>query len=340
MFKEMGERKFTEADLRRWAQQGLISQSQLEAILQAERPPAGVGREAHEGLNLPTVLYYLGTSLALVALGVFAGINWQDVNKVGRLVIIVGAMALLGSAGYLIQKRTPYRRGGGALFTIAVGTIPLLFFTLADFVAGPERDAIFNEEMLGQASLIQAVSLACIVGTLAWSRIGMVSLAVSAQAVALVATASIWWLGEDEFTAIAGILTALGALLIATGLAGQALKRAEEAFWFSLAGHGVFFYSFTSLAMSEWNGATASAYLLTFAGFVLVSALLRKTIFLVAGVAGVYVFVFRLIAETLQGSPFLPLAIALVGVSMVLLAIGYQRYRHWLPFGHEGGRGM
>ncbi len=62
----------------------------------------------------------------------------------------------------------------------------------------------------------------------------------------------------------------------------------------------------------------------------LLSTVVRQVLFLVAGVAGVYVFVFRLVGEPFRGSPFLPLAIALVGVSMILLAIGYQRYRQRL----------
>ena len=60
---------FTEADLRRWQKEGLITQGQLEAILaaegqrQGERPTA----EVEQGLNLVTILYYVGVSLALAS---------------------------------------------------------------------------------------------------------------------------------------------------------------------------------------------------------------------------------------------------------------------------------
>lgn len=327
-----GRRQFTEDDLRRWAKQGLITDAQVEAILKAEAPAAAAREgETREGLNAPTILYYMGTSMALVALGVFAGINWQDAAKGLRLVLMLGSMALLAAAGYLVRRYTPYQRGGGALFTMAVGTIPFLFFTLGDFVAGPERDAIFNEEMLGQATLIQSISLACMLAILLASGIGMVSLAVTGQAVALTATASIWWLGTDEGVGVLSILVALGAVLIAVGLATRAVSLSEHALWFGLSGLVVFFYSYTAVTMMEWNGFLAVVYLLTFAGMALLSTVLRYLPFLVAGVLGVYIFIFRLIFDTFEGSPFLPLAIAVVGISMIALAIGYQRYRGRLP---------
>ncbi|KKK56994.1 hypothetical protein LCGC14_3058940, partial [marine sediment metagenome] len=74
----------------------MISQEQAQAILAAERrreaEPAG-GKETAEGLNLPTVLYYLGTSLVVVALLVFASLNWEDVSCTGRIPIIAASMA-------------------------------------------------------------------------------------------------------------------------------------------------------------------------------------------------------------------------------------------------------
>jgi len=57
----MPKKRFTIEDLRRWQQQGFISDEQLRAILPEEgletEPQA---KEKKVGLNLVTVAYYLG----------------------------------------------------------------------------------------------------------------------------------------------------------------------------------------------------------------------------------------------------------------------------------------
>ncbi len=323
-------RRFTETDLRRWARQGLITESQLQAILEREGL-APAPAEAGEGLNVPTVLYYLGTSLALLALGVFAAVNWGDLAKEGRIGLILGGMLLVVTAGVFVLGRTPYRRGGGALITIAVGMVTLLFFALGDLFAGPEKNAIFDEKMLAQATIIQTAALAVMLVVLLGSGIGMISLAASAQAVSLVATGTVWWLGDDSFIATTSMEVGLGAILIATGLAARFARYTEHAFWLGLSGQIVFFYSFTAVTMSEWTAPLVIVYVLTFGGFILLSTVLGQLAFLATGVLGVYVFIFRLIAETFRGSSFLPLAIGLVGISLIGLAIAYQRYRQHLP---------
>ena len=327
---------FTESDLRRWAKKGLIQESELHSILQQEGiEPAP--KEVREGLNAPTILYYMGTSLALLALGVFASINWSDLAKEGRIAAIAGGMLLLMAMSVFLLWRTPYRRGGGALVTIAVGMTPLLFFAIGDLFAGAEKNAIFDESMLAQATIIQTASLLVMLLVLLRTRIGMVSLAVSLQWIALVGTATGWWRagdynGSEPELIYLWMISGAGAWLIIAGQLARLARLTEHAFWFGLSGQVAFFYCATILAMSQWNVAYALAYGFTFASFVVLSAALRQLIFLVTGVAGVYIVIFRLIAETFQDSPFLPLAIGLVGVSLIGLAILAQRYRDRLPF--------
>jgi uncharacterized membrane protein len=326
-------RRFSEADIRRWAAEALISEEQAEAILATERTkesPAAGQAEVAEGLNLPTVLYYLGTSLAVVALFVFASLNWEDVSRTGRIPIIAAGMAALLTSGHYVRSRTPYVRGGGVLFALGVGMVSLFYLAIGDaIVAGDET--IFSEEMLGEATLIQALSLATIVAALAWTGVPLVSLSVAGQTIALTISAGILWLGTDEVVGLMLILLATGGTLLLVGQGSYYLRLGQHGFWFSLSGHIAFFYGFTYLAMDEWEIGTALAYLGTFVAFIMVSVTLRQRLYLIAGVAGLYVFVFRLIFDTFEGSPFLPLALALVGVSMVALAIAYQRYRARLP---------
>jgi len=332
------DRRFSEADIRRWAAEGLISQEQAEAILAAERARerAAAGQaEMAEGLNLPTVLYYLGASLVVVALFAFAGLNWEDVSRNGRIPIIAAGMLALVGSGHYVRTRTPYVRGGGALFALGLGMVPLFYLAIGDATVADD-ETIFSGDMLGEATIIQVLSLATMVAALAWTGVPLVSLAVAGQSIALTITAGILWLGTDEGTGLMMILTGTGAVLLLVGLGSYYLHLGQHGFWFSVSGHAAFFYGFTYLAMDEWRIGTALAYLGTFAAFIMLSVPLRQRLYLITGVAGLYAFVFRLIFDTFEGSPFLPLAIALVGVSMVALAIAYQRYRGELPLSPRG----
>lgn len=332
-------RRFSDEDVRRWAAEGLIGEDQAEAILAAERrretEPSAGRTETAEGLNLPTVLYYLGTSLVVVALIVFAGLNWEDVGRAGRIPIIAAAMAALLASGHYVRTRTPYERGGGALFALGVGMVSLFYMAIGDALVGDDN-TIFSEEMQGEATLIQAISLATMAATLVWTGVPLVSLAVSGQLIALAMTGGVLWLGTDEEIGLMLILTGTGAALLLLGLGSYYWRLGQHGFWFSLAGHGAFFYGFTIVAMDEWGVGTALAYLGTFSAFVLLSLALRQWLYLIAGVAGVYAVVLRLVLDTFEGSLFLPLAIALVGVSMVALAIAYQRYRDRLSLTFGG----
>lgn len=329
----MAGRSFSEEDIRRWATEGLISEVQAEAILAAERKEeaASAARtEAPEEFNLPTVLYYLGTSLVVIAIIVFAALNWEDISRGGRVPLVAAGMSVLLVSGHYIRTRTPYARGGGALFALGVGTVSLFYLAIGDAIV-VDDETIFSGDMLGEATLIQVLSLATMVVALAWSRAPLVSLAVAGQSIALAVSAGILWLGSGDQTGLMLIVIGTGATLLLIGLGAYYLRLEEHGFWFSLSGQGTFFYGATYLAMDEWGIAIALSYLSTFSTFILLSLILRQRLYLVAGVAGVYVFTSRLIFDTFEGSPFLPLALAFVGVSMVVLAIVFQRYRSALP---------
>lgn len=325
---------FTEADLRRWQEQGLITQEQLEAILAAERERQGErpAAEVEQGLNLVTIFYYVGVSLALVALGVFAGINWEDISRWGRVVITIAAMVGIGGAGLYINRRTPYVRGGGILVTVAAAIIPLVLFSLGDAVVGRENEAFIDEDQLGGATGLQAISLFLMTAALVRTRIAMVSLAVAGQLIAMTATGAIWWLGEDDIgIEMAWIMVGVGATLLIAGGILRWRVPGEYGFWFNFPGHITFLYAFTWASFEPWGVGYATLYVIVYAAILLLSVPLRDRLYAAAGVIGIYIFVIRLIVDAFQGSPFLPLGLALVGFSMVALAIGYQQLRHRYP---------
>lgn len=326
--------EFTEGDLRRWQKQGLITQEQLEAILAAERQrEAECPRaEVEQGLNLVTILYYVGVSLALVALGVFAGINWEDISRWSRVAITIAAMVSICAAGLYLSHRTPYVRGGGILVMVGVALIPVVLFSLGDAAVGRENEAFIDEDQLGGATGLQAISLLLMTAALVRTRIAMVSLPLAGQVTALTTTGAIWWLGtEDGDIGIAWIVAGAGAALVITGTILRWRVLGEYGFWFNLAGHITFLYAFTWASFEPWGVGYATLYVVVYAAILLLSIPLRDRLYAVAGVIGIYIFVSRLIFDAFEGSPFLPLGLALLGLSMVALAIGYQQLRVRYP---------
>ena len=91
--------RFSERDLDRWVEQGILTAGQRDAIL-AEldtRPPDA-------GLNLTMLLYYGGGLLVLLAYSVFLGFQWEAMNGVGRLIISSLSLAFFGSVSYLLLR--------------------------------------------------------------------------------------------------------------------------------------------------------------------------------------------------------------------------------------------
>ena len=69
--------------------------------------------------------------MVVAALLVFASLNWEDVSRTGRIPIIAASMAALLASGHYVRTRTPYALGGGALFALGVGMVPLLYLAIA-----------------------------------------------------------------------------------------------------------------------------------------------------------------------------------------------------------------
>ena len=119
--------RFSERDLDRWVEQGILTAAQRDAIL-AEldtHPPDA-------GLNLTMLLYYGGGLLVLLAYSVFLGFQWEAMNEAGRIVISALSLALFGGVSYVLIRSDAYKLPGELLQVVAVAVVPLLAFALLD----------------------------------------------------------------------------------------------------------------------------------------------------------------------------------------------------------------
>jgi hypothetical protein len=95
-----------EAQLRRWATAGLLSDRQATAILAAEE--ARVGRPATPAPRRPVAVElvgYLGGVLAVVGVVLLAARSWQDLATWSRLTLLALGAAALWAAGALLHEQ-------------------------------------------------------------------------------------------------------------------------------------------------------------------------------------------------------------------------------------------
>ncbi|NLL90691.1 MAG: hypothetical protein GX226_06315, partial [Dehalococcoidales bacterium] len=57
-----------------------------------------------------------------------------------------------------------------------------------------------------------------------------------------------------------------------------------------------------------------------------ISLFLREVMFMVFAIIGIYLYIFNLVFDIFEGSALFPLILGIVGISIVLLAVLFQKY--------------
>lgn len=329
----MDDRRFGTRNVNRWARQGLITREQAEAILRSEGFDSVVNRVTpaatpapDSSLNVITLFSYFGAFLALTGLGVFTALSWNDMSEGGRISLLVPACALLLGAGYYLRSRTEYRLGGNVLFLVGAGAIPVALFAVGSAFNSDPTDEFLSEDDLPGATLLFALSAAITLLLVVVTRIPEASLVPAGLFVATVATASAWAYdsGPDEiWIAIFGA----GGIVVTASVGLLLVKMPDYSLWVGLMGQLALICGAAAvLLFLHFTVISGVAFVALYAAVLLASIPLQSRAFLVAGVIGIYVFLARVTGEHVEG-PMVPLAFTAIGISLVILAIGYQRIR-------------
>ncbi len=335
--------RFTQRDLERWVEQGLLSAEQRDAILEevTTHPP-------DEGLNVVTLLYYGGGLLVLLAYGVFLGLQWEAMNEAGR--VVLAAISLVFFAGistYLIQDQR-FRVPGELLQVVAVAAVPLLAFAVLDAVGlwpdDPGFRASFQEREEYQTDI-------------AWARIGMAGVTLlaawgafrySKSPYALVAgVLSVGWLVLDvsfqiqpdrlEFeweTPQMVLLAFMGAGSVVMGILVAGKTDRDYSLWLYVLGFAGLAVGLGAKAFDTDVWAWSVLWLFVSLAIVALSIPLQQRLFAAAGLAGVFAYFARLVFDVFDTAGA---ALALVVLGLMVLAAGavYQRLSDRL--GDQGG---
>jgi hypothetical protein len=318
----MPKKTFTVDDLQRWQEKGLLSSEQLQRILTGEEleiPSEEVKSKAR--LNPVTIAYYFGSFLALISFTFFIVVRWEDFSDGERLAATFGVMIVTGALGVWLRFFRDYHVAGGLLLLIATVVFPMFAYTVAE-LGGFWPDGRVSFEELSYAFLyLSLISLPVAAAMLYLTRFPLISLVVAG-------------LVHFGVSAIGGIFSADQAVVtsatcgafVSLGIGLSLLGKKNYTFWIKLYGLVGLQIGFTVLFSNSDSTLFGLLFLVVYLVLVVLSLYFQEVIYLVFGVIGVYTYIIRLIVDYLEDTIYFPLVLGIVGISIVVLAVLYQRY--------------
>ena len=320
----MSQKRFGITDLERWQKQGILTAEQVNSIIAEEdigaEPPSG---ERKAGLNLTTIVYYFGSFLALLSFTLYIAMNWVDFSDWARLGVTLGFMLAVAALGVWLRFIHNYQTAGGLLLFVATAIFPIFLTTIAMLLGSwPENAEFYDLRFI--LLFIAFFSLVAAVGVLVWTRFALISLIVAGLLQFIILDIA-QMIGGETFPA-AEISATIGGAFTLFGIWLTLRGYKQYSFWFKLYGLTGLLIAFTGLFADNPNVFFGLLYLLVYLAFTGLSIKLREAIFLVFGAIGFYIYIFRLTFDYLGDTNYFPLILGIIGVSVIVLAVFFQKY--------------
>lgn len=282
-----------------------------------------------EAVGLQSVAWYGGGTVALVAMSIFLGTGWSDNGPGAGL-----GIALTYLASFVALAEVFRRRGhavpAGLMATVAVGLVPAVTYAVLSLTVWPGGEPtstpldypdLYTYISGGWVVLEVAVLVAAV---LAWLRYRLSFI----LAPLMVAG---WFASMDLADAVAPGTVADNAASAAVSLAllggGWWLDHRGlrgEAFWLHLGGLLSGYYA---LATLDGDGVGTLMTITGVLGVLAIAAALalHRRVYLVFGAAWLFTALGYLAFEVFGGSLLFPLALALLGVALVVGGVRLDR---------------
>jgi hypothetical protein len=315
-------------DLDEAATRQIVDAAQAAALWRffGERHPA---RARFTGLN---VSYFFGALVVIAAMGWLMTLGFERLGPWAVCLIAVIYAVCFIFFGEKLWRSADLKIPGGLLYTMAVCMTPLAIWGFekgtgfwADRDPGHYRDFypyIRSSWIWMEAGTVVAALLAL--------RKVKFSFLVAPAAVAL------WFMSMDLAAYLAGnhewqlvlgqrVSIAFGLAMLFVAYLVDHRTREDFAFWLYLFGVTALWGAITSMdSGSEWR---RFLYCLLNLGFIAISVLLRRRVFLLYGALGVNAYLVRLAYTVFKDSMLFPFALTVLGLSVIALTVKYQRNR-------------
>jgi hypothetical protein len=347
----------TPSDIRRAAAEGVLPERDAERLVEwgyeqrfnrtlLPEPPPEAPAERRKGFNLVTVAYYFGAMLMISACAWFLGDKWDSLGSRGVFATALAYALVAAALGHWLRGRG-YAVGGGLLITVAVCLVPLLTYTVEDMLglwpgARPGAYKDFYPWVHGSWIVMELATAAAALVALRFVPFGFLTAPLAFSLWFFSMDLAEWAYGTDSLTTqqrcwisvLVGLLTmVVGYGLERTREAG-APRTEDFAFWCYLFGMFAFWGGFT--AMDSGSEVGRFLYALLNVGLVLLAVRARRAVFLIFGVIGIHIYLGHLAYEVFKDSFLFPFALALLGLSVILVTVFAQRYMSRLARAQAG----
>jgi hypothetical protein len=315
-------------DLDEAAARQIVHPAQAAALWRflGERQPA---RARFTGLN---VAYFFGALVVIGAMGWLMTLGFQQMGPWAVCLIAVAYAIFFVFIGERLRGTADLEIPGGLLYTMAVCMTPLAIWGLEKGTGfWPDRDPGNYRDFYPyiRSSWIWMEAGTVLAALLALRKVRF-SFLVAPAAIAL------WFMSMDLAAYLAGnhqwqlalgqkTSIAFGLAMLFVAYLVDHRSRDDFAFWLYLFGMTALWGALTSMdSHSEWR---RFLYCLLNLGFIVISVLLRRRVFLLYGAIGVNAYLGRLAYTVFENSMWFPFALTLLGLSVIAITIKYQRNR-------------
>ena len=336
----------TPADIRRAADEGVLPHGDAGRLIEwgydqrfnrtlPPGPAAAPAPETRKGLNAVTVAYYFGAMLMISACAWFLGDKWEALGSPGVFTTVLVYVLVAVSLGRFLRGRG-YVVGGGLLITVAVCLVPLLVYTVEDMLglwpgARPGEYGEYYPRVHGSWIVMELATMAAAFVALRFVPFGFLTAPLAYSFWFFSMDVAEWLFGEELsrgrrcwVSVAVGLLTILVGYGLERSHRRPGVPRTEDfAFWCYLFGLMAFWGGLTFMESGSELGRVL--YALVNVGLVAVGVWLRRAVFLVFGVLGVHVYLGHLAYEVFKESVLFPFALALLGLSVILVTVLAQR---------------
>lgn len=330
------------ADLERAATDGVLSHSdvrRLESWAVAPRSDSSHLQRATEhskGFNLVTVLYYFGAMLMISACAWFLGDKWDVLQAKGIFAVVLCYLLIALTAG-IVLRRYDYQVAGGLLITVGVSLVPLLVYSIERMsgfwpAGDPGKYKEFYPLIHGSWIVMELATILAAAVALWFVRFGFLTAPMAFCFWFLSMDVAAFILKQNSLDSNAGkwISVGVGLFMLVIGFALERTLHTKEnrigdfAFWCYLFGLMAFWGALTSMDSGSEFGRFL--YLLVNIGLVALAIGLTRTVFLVFGGMGIYIYLGHLAWTVFKDSFFFPFVLALFGLILILGTVFGQHF--------------
>ena len=315
---------------------GIITEEQLKKILGLEKNDSSVKGEIKRGLNYIMVFYYFGAMIIISAFTYFLVSQWNSLSSWSVLAIALVFQVTCFGMGYYLRHKLKYPISGGLLTTAAISITPLTIYSLEKIFGIWPADA----KGVAYSDLWQLIKPCWIYIECATLLVAFIALFHARfSLIALVIGHTLWFLSMDIVGIILGseyhgepswevrrwVSIIIGAAMI--GVAKLINRRTKEDYslWLFIYGGLIFMTAGAFTWLNNEGGALL--YFVVHVIFIVMSVKWQRTSLMVFGALGVYIYLGHLAYEVFKNSPFFPIALALIGLLMILGTVSFQKNR-------------